>query len=87
MRQFFAKYVSWEALRPQLLALYTDTFTESELRELIAFYKTPVGQKSIEVMPGLFQKGIDIGQKLVQDHLGELREAVRKKLEENAKKP
>jgi hypothetical protein len=33
-------------------------------------------------MPELMQKGMAIGQKAVQDHIGELQEAVQKKLKE-----
>src|SRR5215813_9748034 len=45
-RQFLNKYMRWEVLKPQVVKLYTDAFTEAELRELTAFYKTPIGQKS-----------------------------------------
>jgi len=34
--------------------LYDKFFTESELRELVNFYKTPAGQKFIDTMPQLF---------------------------------
>lgn len=34
--------------------LYDKYFTEQEVRDLIVFYKTPTGKKSIEVMPRLF---------------------------------
>jgi uncharacterized protein len=81
-RQFLVKYMRWEVLKPQMVTLYTDTFTEAELRDLNAFYKTPTGQKSITVMPELFQKGMAIGQKAVKEHVGELQEAVDKKLKE-----
>jgi len=87
MRQFMAKYMSWEALKPQMMALYMDTFTEQELREINAFYKTSTGQKTLTAMPGLFQKGMAIGQKAVQDHLPELQEAIQKKLKEGEEKP
>jgi hypothetical protein len=36
--------------------LYDKTFSEAELREMVAFYSTPVGRKSIEVMPSLVQE-------------------------------
>lgn len=87
VRPFLAKYMSWESLKPQLVAIYTDAFTERELREINAFYKTPTGQKTITAMPALFQKGMAIGQKAVQDHLPELQEAIQKKLKEDEEKP
>ena len=36
--------------------LYDKTFSEAELRQMVAFYRTPVGRKSIEVMPSLMQE-------------------------------
>ncbi len=33
--------------------LYDKTFSEEELRQMVSFYRTPVGRKSIEVMPSL----------------------------------
>jgi len=36
--------------------LYDKYFDEAELRQLVAFYRTPVGRKSIEVMPSLMQE-------------------------------
>jgi hypothetical protein len=41
LRQFLGKYMRWDALKPQLVAIYTEAFTEAELREITAFYKTP----------------------------------------------
>ena len=82
-RQFLVKYMRWEVLKPQFVKIYTDTFTEAELREITAFYKTPTGQKTITAMPDLFQKGMAAGQKAVQEHTGELQEAVQKKLKED----
>jgi len=36
--------------------LYDEYFSEEELREMLAFYRTPVGRKNIAVMPSLMQK-------------------------------
>lgn len=34
-------------------AIYARHFTAAELRELLAFYRTPVGEKSIRVLPAI----------------------------------
>ena len=87
-RAFLVKYMRWEVLKPQLVTIYTDAFTEAELREITAFYKTPTGQKSLTVMPDLLQKGMALGQNTMKAHLGELQAAVDKKLKEGeGKKP
>src|SRR5690606_34481683 len=49
LSEFFREFMRWEELRPEYIRLYRDAFTESELRELIAFYRTPVGQKTLHL--------------------------------------
>ena len=63
-------------LDKQMVSLYAETFTEPELRQLIAFYKTPVGQKALQKMPELMLKGMAIGQQLAQAHMPELQAAI-----------
>jgi hypothetical protein len=53
--KFFAKYLSWAALKDDFIMLYMQTFSEPEVRELIAFYKTPTGRKAVQQMPVLFE--------------------------------
>lgn len=77
-------------LDKEMVRLYADTFTEPELRQMIAFYKTPVGQKAMQKMPELMQKGMAIGQQLAQAHLPELQAAIaarKRELEAKQKKP
>ena len=83
MRQFMAKYLSWESVKPGMMQMYAEAFTEPELRELAAFYRTPLGQKAMTKMPELVQKGSAMGQKAVQDHLPELQEAIAKRMKES----
>ncbi len=53
---------STEGLYKKMATVYTDSFTEQELDEILAFYATPVGEKMIEVTPELTKKGMEIGQ-------------------------
>jgi len=83
------KYLTWSAMLPEVAKLYKETFTESEIRELIAFYQTPVGQKVLARMPELTQKGFSIGSTIGQAHSDELRqmiEAKAKQLDELSKR-
>src|SRR6185436_15955029 len=70
--EWTARYFNWEVIGPRMLDLYMRTFTEAELRDLIAFYKTPTGRKSLEKMPALLQEGTKIGEEVAQQHRGEL---------------
>jgi hypothetical protein len=82
MRQFFAKYMSWKSLQDDFTTIYMKAFTEDEFKQLLAFYKTPVGKKSLQAMPTLMEQGAAIGVKRVQEHMPELQ----KMLEEGAPK-
>ena len=62
-------------------------FAEAELRDMIAFYKTPTGQKAIAKLPALMAKGAQIGQQRIQEHLPELQEAIKKRIQEETKEP
>ena len=47
-------------------ALFDKYYTAEELRDLIAFYKTPTGQKSIKIMPQLFADSMaETGKRLL----------------------
>ncbi len=76
MKAFLGKYMSWASMKDDLVKIYTSEFTEPELKELTAFYQTPLGRKTVQKMPALLQKGAEIAQKRVQEHLPELQAAI-----------
>lgn len=82
MLQWAEKYMSWDAVAPALIDLYAQTFTESELKELLAFYKTPTGQKTLTELPGLMQKGAALGVEIGKKHAPELEQMIRERTEE-----
>lgn len=82
MRAFLYKYMSWEYLKEHIVQLYAEEFTEQELREITAFYRTETGKKFIELTPVLMQKGMAIGQKAVEEHLPELQQMILQKMQE-----
>ncbi|GAB3741107.1 hypothetical protein GCM10027594_20910 [Hymenobacter agri] len=81
MRKFFGKYMSWNSLKGDMVDIYSRNFTESELRDITKFYQTPAGRKMSAVLPQLMQSGMEVGQKRVQEHLPELQEAIKAKME------
>lgn len=76
LREFFRKYVSYDSLKGDMVRTYMKAITESETRELLAFYKTPIGRKSISVLPKLMSQMSDLGMNRVMSHLPELRKMV-----------
>ncbi len=57
--------MSWERMKEDFISLYMSVYTEQEIRELIAFYESPIGRKVTEKMPVLMQQSIQISQKYV----------------------
>ncbi len=56
-RALFAERLNFsQIIEAVYLPLYDKYFSEEELREMLAFYRTPLGRKSIEVMPSLMQE-------------------------------
>jgi hypothetical protein len=54
--------------------IYATNFSADELRQVTAFYRTPVGQKFLEKLPAVTQQSLAIGQKFGQQLAGDLRE-------------
>lgn len=49
-------------LTSEVAKLYASHFTEAELKELLAFYKTPVGMKLIVEQPKVGEEGLKFAQ-------------------------
>lgn len=54
--------VGWEALKPDMIALYGRHFSERELKELITFYQSPLGRKMLDTMPELTAQSAQLAQ-------------------------
>ena len=79
---FFNKYMSFEALKQGYADLYLDAFTVAELKEMTAFYKSPIGRKMASKTAEFTLRCAALGQKAVQDHQLELRTALSKAIAE-----
>ena len=87
LQEFADKYVTWETMGPQLTATYTQVFTESELKDLITFYKSPTGQKLASQQATLAARGQAIALSVIQAHQGELADLIRKQQQAGAAQP
>lgn len=56
------KAVAWDKLKPEMVKLYTTNFSEQELKDLIAFYQSPLGKKVQETMPRVTQQSAQLAQ-------------------------
>jgi hypothetical protein len=87
MERFVTKVLTWDAMRPNVVQLYAETFTEAELRAITAFYRTPAGQKSVRAMPELMRRGAEIGDAILQAHAAELEAMLLQRMEELEARP
>ena len=76
LREFLGRYVTWAALRDDYAELYAGAFSEEELREMTAFYRSPAGQKLAAATPQLSLLGAQLGERLVRAHAEELAQLV-----------
>ena len=60
-RKFAMKIAGDSDLKSKTIGLYKDAFTEEELNSLTEFYTSPLGKKSLVLMPQLLQAGGAIG--------------------------
>ena len=68
--------IGWNKLKPEMVKLYTDNFTEQELKDLVKFYQSPLGQKIVKTMPQVTEQSAE----LTQQHLQEAAPVVNKLL-------
>jgi hypothetical protein len=82
MMDMIAEEFSWNKLKADYIALYAETFTEQELKDMVAFYKSPAGQAYINKQPELMKRSMELTQKLMMKIMPKIRamtEDVRKK--------
>ena len=76
LRAFLEKYIGWQALKEDLTEMYLRAFTEAELEQMNAFYSSPTGQKVLKQLPELVQQRNQLAMQRLQEHIGELQQAV-----------
>lgn len=55
--------VAWSKLEPMFVDIYRDTFTATEIKDMVAFYKSPTGQAWITKMPTVMQSTMQLTQR------------------------
>lgn len=82
LQEFFHKHLTWEELQQPMTQAYAEAFTRQELEDLIAFYQTPTGRKSITILPQIYRRSSRAVQEIMQEHQAELVEAIQQRAEE-----
>ena len=73
-RAWYQKFFSENDAESEMVKLYMEIFSEKELREIAAFYKTPAGRKAIASLPELMSEAAEVGMRRSEEHRAELME-------------
>ncbi|MGW8391146.1 DUF2059 domain-containing protein [Pseudoduganella sp. HUAS MS19] len=66
-------------MEAEMIALYSRHFTADELKQIAAYYRTPVGTKSMQLMPQVMAESMAIGQRVTMPRIQKAMEQFRKK--------
>jgi uncharacterized protein len=66
----------------EMVPLYANNYTTEEIRQLTAFYQSPVGRKMMSLAPKLTAEGMAIGQRVVTPRLGKLMQEVMQEVQQ-----
>jgi hypothetical protein len=72
--EFIKRELNWSVLEPRLVKVYVDIYSEDELRGLIEFYRSPLGQKFIEKTPEIMEANAQMTLELFRELMPKLRE-------------
>ncbi|MDR0717282.1 MAG: DUF2059 domain-containing protein [Azoarcus sp.] len=66
--------MSWESFEPDFIAMYKRNFTEEEVKGMLEFYRSKVGQAMIGKMPVVMQESMKMAQDKMQRVLPRIQE-------------
>jgi uncharacterized protein len=70
----------------QVAAVYARNFTVSEMRQLVAFYRTPAGQKFLDKGPDVSQETATVSQNIGRAIAGEMHDRIIEEMRKRAQK-
>lgn len=65
MMDLMAQELSWDKMKDDYITLYAETFTEDEMKGIIAFYKSPAGLAFTKKQPELMKRSMEMTQKMM----------------------
>ncbi len=77
----FANYPVEDVLR-DMIPIYQNHFTESDLNQVVAFYSSPVGQKVLKEMPAISAEVVRVSEARLQPQIDEAMKNVSEQLKE-----
>ncbi len=85
MEVFMNKYISYGVLKKDIADIYLKNFTADDLKELTAFYLSPLGKKFLSKNQAITRESMQLGMTKVQANIAELQQMIMKKQGSTAK--
>lgn len=77
LRQLFVQKIDLsKVMQDVALQVYDKNFTESEMQDIITFYKTPTGKKTLQSLPAVMSESMEMTTALITPPLGEIMKQV-----------
>ena len=83
---YYNKYIGWDSVKDEMAKIYAKYYTAKDLEELVKFYKTDLGKKTLETLPKISAEGRSLGINRMKKHQKELQEIVQKALQPKEEK-
>ena len=80
IRTYVGEQMQWSMLEPEFARLYCELFEERELRDMIAFNRTPLGQKILRQMPELMRRAAAMGEARMQANMPEFQRRIEERM-------
>jgi hypothetical protein len=77
--EFKSEFLKKGGIADLLIPIYSKHFTAAEIRQLIAFYESPLGKKLIEAQPSIVKDAFEVGQLRGEEIIKQLQEKFRKR--------
>jgi uncharacterized protein len=78
--EFTMQKMSWDAMKPDFIKLYDDTYTEDEISGILLFYESAPGQAMLAKSPVLVANTMALVQKRMAEIKPELDDMIKKSL-------
>ncbi len=66
--------INWENMQAPLRKVYTDNFTQQEVNDMVAFYRTESGKAMVRKMPTVMQQSMLMAQEKMMGLMPQVRE-------------
>jgi hypothetical protein len=72
--------MGWDKLRPLIVQVYSESFSEEEIQGLIAFYESPTGRMFVERMPQVTERTM----RVIGERMGPMMQRLQRSIIEDA---